>query len=90
VNVDAKLAVDRFEVDEDTAHIVLAPDPAGSEFDKLAIACPAGLYRRGAGGGPRFDYAGCLECGTCRILAGDTIIERWQYPGPGMGVRYRY
>ena len=37
-----------------------------------------------------FDYAGCLECGTCRIICGDTIIKKWAYPGPTMGVEYRF
>ena len=32
----------------------------------------------------------CLECGTCRIACGDTIIKKWVNPGPTMGVEYRF
>ena len=42
------------------------------------------------GGVKSFDYAGCLECGTCRIACGDTIVKKWRYPGPTMGVEYRF
>ncbi|MEG1561324.1 MAG: ferredoxin family protein, partial [Raoultibacter sp.] len=37
-----------------------------------------------------FDYAGCLECGTCRIACGDTIIKKWENPQPTMGIEYRF
>ena len=36
------------------------------------------------------DYAGCLECGTCRFACGDTIIKKWENPQPTMGVEYRF
>ena len=60
--------------------------------EKLAVdkCCPAGLYQRGPEGEAVFDCAGCLECGTCRILCGDTIIEKWEFPQAGMGVSYRF
>lgn len=90
VNVDEKLAVDKFNVDEANPHIVLKDDPDAGEFDKLILCCPAGLYKRDGDGQTSFDYAGCLECGTCRILCGDTILEKWEYPQAGMGVSYRF
>lgn len=94
VNVDAKLSLNKYDVDEENAHIELK-DPSRTadfdcEFDKLVIACPAGLYRRDEEGKPSFDYAGCLECGTCRILCGDTILQKWAYPGPTKGIEYRW
>ena len=72
VNVDEYLALDKYEVDEDNAHIELVADPCDEEGRKS------------------FDYAGCLECGTCRIACGDTIVEKWEFPGPTMGVEYRF
>ena len=39
--------------------------------------------------GYHFDYAGCLECGTCRALCGNTIIKKWEYPNGTFGVEYR-
>ncbi|WP_165172724.1 MULTISPECIES: ferredoxin family protein [unclassified Adlercreutzia] len=90
VNVDGYLASNKYEVDEENAHIELAEDPDPAEFDKLVMVCPAALYQRDEDGAPTFDYAGCLECGTCRILCGDTIIAKWANPGPTMGVSYRF
>ena len=90
VNVDEFLALNKYEVDEECAHIELAEDPSDAEFDKLIMVCPAALYKRDAEGNKTFDYAGCLECGTCRIACGDTIVRKWVNPGPTMGVEYRF
>lgn len=90
VNLDEKLAVDKFNVDETNAHIELVEHPAEAEFQKLVLCCPAGLYKYDENGQPEFDYAGCLECGTCRILCGDTILAKWENPQAGAGVHYRY
>ena len=90
VNVDEYLAVNKYEVDEGNPHIELVEDPDDAEFDKLIKVCPAALYKRDADGVKSFDYAGCLECGTCRIAGGDTIIKKWQYPEATMGVEYRF
>lgn len=89
-NVDAKLSVDKFYVDEETAHIELTDNPSVEEFNKLVLACPASLYRYGESGEMLFDYAGCLECGTCRVICGNTIIKKWQYPLGTMGIEYRW
>ena len=90
VNVDEYLSVNKYEVDEECAHIELVEDPSDAEFDKLIMVCPAALYKRDESGRKTFDYAGCLECGTCRIACGDTIIRKWVNPGPTMGVEYRF
>lgn len=90
VNVEAKLALNKFNVDEGHPHIELVDEPDDAEFDKLVLCCPAGLYRRNADGTKKFDHAGCLECGTCRILCGGTIVRSWAYPEPTMGVQYRF
>ena len=72
VNVDEYLSANKYEVDEENAHIELVEDPDMEE------------------GNTSFDYAGCLECGTCRIACGDTIIAKWDMPQPTMGVEYRF
>jgi ferredoxin-like protein FixX len=90
VNVDRYLGINKYEVDDANPHIRLVEDPDPVEFGKLVRVCPAALYKVDGSGKQTFDYAGCLECGTCRIAAGDTIIESWRYPGPTMGVEYRY
>ena len=90
VNVDEFLALDKYEVDEESAHIELVEDPDMEEFLKLVRVCPAALYKIDAEGKKSFDYAGCLECGTCRIACGSTIVKKWENPQPTMGVEYRF
>ena len=90
VNVDELIAVNKYEVDEENAHIELVEDPDIEEFKKLVRVCPAALYKIGEDGATSFDYAGCLECGTCRLLCGDALLEKWEFPQGGMGVSYRY
>lgn len=93
VNVDEYLSQNKYEVDESSAHIEIkggAENADPVEFDKLIMVCPAALYKRDDEGKQSFDYAGCLECGTCRIVCGDTIIGKWENPQPTMGIEYRY
>ena len=89
-NVDEFLALDKYEVDEGNAHIEVDLDGDTEEFLKLVRVCPAALYRIDDEGNRSFDYAGCLECGTCRIACGDTIVRKWENPQPTMGVEYRF
>lgn len=87
VNVDVKLGVNKFNVDEEHPHIVVKADA-----DKQALGCwwrAAGLYKQDDGS-VRFDYAGCLECGTCRILGLGSALEQWEYPRGTFGVEFRY
>ncbi|WP_165247837.1 ferredoxin family protein [Adlercreutzia sp. ZJ141] len=94
VNVDELISVNRYEVDEDNAHIELNSQDIDSlddvEFGKLVRVCPAALYKVDSDGHKSFDYAGCLECGTCRIACEGTIVSKWEQPGPTMGVQYRF
>jgi ferredoxin like protein len=91
VNVSQKLGLDKFHVDEENAHISLKQGNIDmKEFQKLMLACPAGLYLLDENGGIRFDYAGCLECGTCRVLCGHTILEKWKFPQGTFGIEYRW
>ena len=90
VNVDIKLGKNKFHVDEGIPHIILGERPDPVELQKLIMACPAGLYKQDAAGVVHFDYAGCLECGTCRILCGRTILTKWEYPQGTLGVEFRY
>ncbi|BCV59944.1 4Fe-4S dicluster domain-containing protein [Shewanella algae] len=90
VNVDVKLGVNKFYVDEGHPHIELVESPDINEFRKLVNACPAGLYKIQDDGSLKFDSAGCLECGTCKMLCGETIIKKWEYPRGTFGIEYRY
>lgn len=91
MNVEAKLAVDRFSVDEENPHITLA-DTVGvprRTLELLVRGCPAGLYRLNEAGGLDFDHAGCFECGTCYVLAHGTAVASWSYPRGELGIEYR-
>ena len=94
VNVDELIGVNKYNVDEENAHIELVGDNIDdvddAEFAKLVRVCPAALYKVDADGHKSFDYAGCLECGTCRIACEGTIIAKWEQPGPTMGIQYRF
>ena len=89
VNVDEYLGMNRYTVDEDNPHIVLADPVDRDELQALVRVCPAALYKVDEAGRPSFDHAGCLECGTCRI-ATETALATWSHPQPTMGVEYRY
>jgi len=90
MRVEEKLGVDKFNVDDGNPHILIRDDPGPEVLDRLIKACPAGLYHRTDAGTVRFDYEGCLECGTCRVLGLGNVVTSWNYPLGGMGVEFRY
>ncbi|MDR1922463.1 MAG: 4Fe-4S dicluster domain-containing protein [Candidatus Adiutrix sp.] len=89
VSVEEKLGVDKFHVDESYPHIEVdkAADPA--DIMTLVRACPAGLYKYSEGA-LTFDYAGCFECGTCRVLSKGKVVSKWSFPKGTFGVEYRF
>ncbi len=81
-NVEALLAFDKFNVDEENHHIELDDDKcAACRLRPCLYVCPAKCYTvddenrdipsvgndGGKSAAVHFDYVGCLECGTCRI-----------------------
>lgn len=90
VNVDAYLGLNKYEVDEGNPHIELDAHPGAEQFLELVRVCPAGLYKLGPAGEQLVDFAGCLECGTCRIVGLGGAVASWHYPAATMGVEYRY
>ncbi|MFZ7103404.1 MAG: ferredoxin family protein [Peptococcaceae bacterium] len=86
-----KLGVNKFVVDEGKPHIVIKKERLNMEdIQKCVIACPAGLYAINEDGTVSFDFAGCLECGTCRVLCADSGVLEWNYPRGTFGVEFRY
>ncbi len=69
VNVDVKLGVNKFYVDEGHPHIILRSSPDMQEFNKLIKACPAGLYKLDDAGNIHFDSAGCRNAGPAGFSA---------------------
>lgn len=89
MTVTEKLNVDKFTVYEEESHIKVDKKFADKEeVDKVIRICPAALYVEDENG-VRFDYLGCLECGTCRVLSGGRVVTDWKYPVESFGVTYR-
>jgi ferredoxin like protein len=91
MNVEQKLSVNKFVVDEGHPHIVIHEEKMDAATLKaLSVACPAGLYTLGENGKLAFEVAGCLECGTCRVLTAHLPgAMEWNHPRPSFGVQYR-
>ncbi|WP_019240271.1 MULTISPECIES: ferredoxin family protein [Bacillus] len=90
MSIEEKLAVNKFHVDEENAHIEINHNFKNkAEMMKLVKACPAGLYKLDDNGTLTFDYAGCLECGTCRVLSKGKVVSKWDYPVGSYGIEFR-
>ena len=92
MNVEQKLSIDKFVVDEGNPHIVVHQDKMdAAAIQSLTVVCPAGLYTLNDNGQLVFEVAGCLECGTCRVVCARLpgALE-WTHPRPSFGVQYRY
>ncbi len=78
-----------FELDE-TTHIEINQDAirASKIGDALIRICPANVYSYAPNGDLISEYAGCLECGTCRQIAPEGALI-WHYPNGGFGVDYQ-
>ncbi len=89
MSLTERLALNKFEVDHEEPHIVVDKE-ACRECEKkpCTFVCPAGLYVWN-GNELVFDYAGCLECGACRVVCERKALK-WDYPRGSFGVSYRY
>jgi ferredoxin like protein len=85
------LSLNKFNVDEEEPHIVLEKKICTGCKDKpCLVVCPAVLYKLDKTGGITFDCAGCLECGTCRVMCTNKGITKWVYPRGTFGVSFRH
>ncbi len=75
VNVDVKLGVNKFYVDEGHPHIILRAHPDMQEFSKLMKACPAGLYKQDDAGNIHFDSAAILSSKNGNIRRGRSALN---------------
>ena len=90
LSIEEKLSLDKFVVDDGNAHIVLDKAKcAACRTKPCVMVCPASLYKQEAGGEISFDFAGCLECGSCRVACPAGAIT-WNHPRATFGVFYRY
>ena len=90
MTIDDKLSKNKFNVYEEKSHITINKEyPDAQEVDRVIRICPAALYKLDAKGSMRFEYLGCLECGSCRVLSAGKVVQEWEYPIGSYGVSFR-
>ena len=91
VRVEDKLYQNRYLVDAGRPHItVKAHTTPSAALVALTTVCPAKCYEMNDKGQVEVTPDGCMECGTCRVLAeADGDIE-WNYPRGGYGVLFKF
>ncbi len=90
VNVAEKLGVNKYHTDEHNPHIEVDKEYSDkNEVDLVVRVCPAALYSVDEHGTLFFDYLGCLECGTCKVLSEGKVVKEWNHPASTKGVEYR-
>ena len=90
MSIPEKLSLNKYELDEGHAHIEVDSEICSRECKTKAclFVCPAGVYTE-VDGKIMADWAGCLECGTCKAAC-ETKALQWEYPRGGFGIIYRH
>ncbi|MGC8752414.1 MAG: ferredoxin family protein [Fervidicoccaceae archaeon] len=87
--IDEIMKNNKWIVDE-KPHIIVDYEKCSKCNKKICVLlCPAGCYTLSPDGKFSFNYEGCLECGTCRLVCPNDAIS-WNYPEGGKGIEYRY
>jgi ferredoxin like protein len=88
--VEEKIALDMIRNDKES-HIKLDQALCAGCVERWCVAvCPGHLYSLNAETGEMVvEYAGCLECGSCKIACTLGSVS-WEYPKGEFGVQYRY
>jgi ferredoxin like protein len=97
MTLDARLGLDKYEIDEENSHITVdAPRCLDCALKPCLTVCPAEVYRwvdeAGTPGHVAVRYENCLECGTCQIACdfGGNGAITWRPPVNGFGIIFRY
>lgn len=86
--LDIKLDTVTFKADPE-AHIVVQGELCRTcDSRPCVVACPARLFVW-EDEQMTFNYEGCLECGSCRVVCPHEALQ-WRYPRGGYGVRFRW
>ncbi|HEX2967384.1 MAG TPA: 4Fe-4S dicluster domain-containing protein [Syntrophorhabdaceae bacterium] len=91
MKIDEKLALNYFKTDKQS-HITVNQEICRTKCKMryCLFVCPGHLYEYDEEMKEmRVEYAGCLECGTCK-LACDCGALTWEYPKGDFGVQYRH
>lgn len=89
MSIPEKLSVDKYELDEGHPHIEIDNAVCRKMCATKAclLVCPAGVYSD-LDGEILADWAGCLECGSCRVACQPHGLH-WVVPRGGFGIMYR-
>lgn len=89
--VEDKLFQNRYLVDAGHIHIKIKPHEVPSPaLRALLTACPARCYELNDRGQVEIAADGCVECGTCRVIAEPSGDIEWSYPRGGYGVLFKF
>lgn len=92
LSLDARLGLDKYEIDEENSHILVDQSRCQiCESKPCLTVCPAEVYRL-VDDAIAVRYENCLECGTCQISCdslGKGGID-WHPPQGGFGIIFRY
>lgn len=88
--IEEKIALNAIKNDKES-HIRLDQAVCKNCRERFCVyACPGHLYAVSDETGEMVvEYAGCLECGTCKIACVYGSVS-WEYPKGEYGVQYRY
>ena len=92
MSLDARLAADRYEIDNEQSHIAVDQARCESCEPKPCLTvCPADVYRW-VDDRVAVRYENCLECGSCQLACdhGGNGGITWQNPQGGFGIVFRY
>jgi ferredoxin like protein len=91
MRTEEKLALDAFKTDTES-HIRIDQHLCRErcKVRYCTFVCPGHLYSLNEETNEMtVEYAGCLECGTCKVACREGAIT-WVYPRGEFGVQYRY
>jgi ferredoxin like protein len=90
MKIEEKIALNAMKNDRES-HITLDQGQCGQCEERWCIAvCPGHLYSLNSETGEMVvEFAGCLECGSCKIACIRGSVT-WDYPRGEYGVQYRY
>ena len=92
IKIEEKLALTKYVTDKNFAHITINEEICKTKCKTYdcVYGCPAECYKLVEDGDVpvTFDYAPCVECGTCRLVCPHRSVD-WHYPHGGFGVEFK-
>lgn len=92
LSLDARLGLDKYEIDEANSHITVDQALCQTcDLKPCLTVCPAEVYKL-VDAEIAVRYENCLECGTCEISCdtGGQGSITWNPPEGGFGIIFRF